>query len=43
MTKAKLGAGATAPERLVRRAVGAEPAAVAAHAAPRPVDEDTQW
>ena len=29
-----------AAERLVRRAVGAEPAAVAAHAASRPVDED---
>ena len=39
MTKPKLGAGAAGPERLVRRPVGAQPAAVPADAASRPVDE----
>ena len=40
MTEPKLGAGPAGAERLVRRPVGAEPAAVPADAAPRPVDED---
>ncbi len=40
MTEPKLGAGAAGPERLVRRPVGTQPAAVPAHPAPRPVDED---
>ena len=40
MTEEELAARATASKRLVRGPIGAEPAAVAANAAPRPIDED---